>query len=440
MKTSLTVLFTLCALLSAGVYRPLYSGIKTVWIKSLIESTNEFPQYYYSLASDKKVLQLKKKKAYKKTVMVQQIKQKLPAHQILYDQNYFLFYYLSKNTYDTSTVDNFLKLQSLELPPIFRSVAGDSQKTAKLIEHIAHSHLKKKTEPAFFWSFLLFHSSQFQQSNQDKLEDWAELCLRTAPRQSEFYYYSLKHLLSLDRRKAKAEEVQSLLRHPLSMQPSQSDFRKKLIEKQRNAARTQSEKTIVSQPDKSRNKVGSENKREAIVKAAQALIGKSWSAKDPFNGKSFNFDCSGMVRRVYWENGIDLFEGIDYNKYRGKNGVYILYHHQASKGELTQKNPRPGDLVYFDNTYDRNRNGRWDDKLTHVGIVTQVDRDGTVHYIHHSSKGVVLFKMNLEKKVYKDAEGKVVNHFLRRKRNSDPRGKCYLSACFFVGYGQASFN
>ena len=36
-------------------------------------------------------------------------------------------------------------------------------------------------------------------------------------------------------------------------------------------------------------------------------------------------------------------------------------------------NPKPGDVVFFDNTYDRNKNKRLDDSLTHIAIVVSVD-------------------------------------------------------------------
>ncbi len=37
---------------------------------------------------------------------------------------------------------------------------------------------------------------------------------------------------------------------------------------------------------------------------------------------------------------------------------------------------RLGDLVFFDNTYDRNGDGKFDDRITHVGIVVGFDKEG----------------------------------------------------------------
>ncbi len=59
------------------------------------------------------------------------------------------------------------------------------------------------------------------------------------------------------------------------------------------------------------------------------------------------------------------------------------------------KDLQAGDIVFFDNTYDKNKNGERDDYFTHVGVVESVDDMGTVTYVHYGSRGVVRAKMNL---------------------------------------------
>jgi hypothetical protein len=52
--------------------------------------------------------------------------------------------------------------------------------------------------------------------------------------------------------------------------------------------------------------------------------------------------------------------------------------------------------VFWDDTYDADGDGRWDDPLTHVGMVTQAGADGTVSYVHlNYRKGIVVERMNL---------------------------------------------
>ena len=100
--------------------------------------------------------------------------------------------------------------------------------------------------------------------------------------------------------------------------------------------------------------------------------------------------------------------------------------------------PGQGDTVFWDNTHDRNGNGRLDDTFTHVGVVETVDSDGTLHVIHLGSKGVVRIRMNLLRpNDYKNSEGKILNSFLRRRTNNDRRGTQYLSGQLYSG--MASF-
>ena len=63
---------------------------------------------------------------------------------------------------------------------------------------------------------------------------------------------------------------------------------------------------------------------------------------------------------------------------------------------VTRDEPRPGDLLFWDNTFDRSRNGRWGDQLTHVAIVVGVDEHGTISFLHHNyRRGIVVETMNL---------------------------------------------
>ncbi|HMB01998.1 MAG TPA: hypothetical protein VKS21_13520, partial [Spirochaetota bacterium] len=175
--------------------------------------------------------------------------------------------------------------------------------------------------------------------------------------------------------------------------------------------------------------------RRKIVKTAASYIGRRWRSGSRYKGKNFFYDCSGTVSRIYWTHNIDLMAAAGKPEYSGKNGVYIIY--DSFKNKVHKKKyPLPGDLIYFNNTYDKNRDGRWNDRLVHIGMVEKVDRDGTITYIHHCSKGVRRYRMNLIRPaVYKDpATGKVYNSFLRRKSRRDPPGSSYVSGNFFAGF------
>jgi cell wall-associated NlpC family hydrolase len=112
------------------------------------------------------------------------------------------------------------------------------------------------------------------------------------------------------------------------------------------------------------------------------------------DGRKFNMDCSGVVMAVYYKSGIDLLSPL--NQYSG-GGVQRLYG-LMDDNQLLYKQPHlaPGDILFWDNTYDSNDDGKINDPLTHIGMVVSTDSQGNVQYIHHNyRKGIVLAKMNL---------------------------------------------
>ena len=74
--------------------------------------------------------------------------------------------------------------------------------------------------------------------------------------------------------------------------------------------------------------------------------------------------------------------------------------------------PYPGDIVFFDRTYDSNGNGRPDDELSHIAVVIDVDTDGTVHMVHRSSSGIKPLTMNLRTPHQHKRGDKEVNSYL----------------------------
>ena len=111
-------------------------------------------------------------------------------------------------------------------------------------------------------------------------------------------------------------------------------------------------------------------------------------------GRTFPYDCTGTVLAIYWYAGIDLAR--DFGEYSG-NGVMRLYR-SLEKQNLLYSSPHPatGDVIFWDNTYDRNGDGAWNDTLTHMGMVLASSPDGTIQYVHlNYSRGIVIENMNL---------------------------------------------
>jgi hypothetical protein len=94
--------------------------------------------------------------------------------------------------------------------------------------------------------------------------------------------------------------------------------------------------------------------------------------------------------------------------------------------------PRPGDLVFFEETFDRNRDGRRNDGLTHVGVVEHVTADGLVTFVHRAGGGVKRSKLHLyQRDVRRDGKGRVLNDWLRR---ADRHGPGQLAGELVAGF------
>ena len=130
--------------------------------------------------------------------------------------------------------------------------------------------------------------------------------------------------------------------------------------------------------------------QEAVADSARSLVGRRRLSVE---GRRYNFDCSGTILAAYHQAGVDLYP--EFQRHSG-NGVRRLYAIAETYPVAGAAAIAPGDLIFWDNTYDRNNNGAWDDPLTHAGIVVSVDPDGTISYVHHNyRRGIVVEQMNL---------------------------------------------
>ena len=90
-------------------------------------------------------------------------------------------------------------------------------------------------------------------------------------------------------------------------------------------------------------------------------------------------------------------------------------------GSIGDRSPTR-DLVFFNNTWDYNGDGKVNDSLTHIGIVERQEPDGTVIFISRVASAVKRYHMNLRlPHVHKTADGRILNDYLRRKVTSDPQ-------------------
>lgn len=167
--------------------------------------------------------------------------------------------------------------------------------------------------------------------------------------------------------------------------------------------------------------------RDRVIEAARGLVG---SKRVDVGGKRFGDDCTGLVRGVYSSLGVDLLSAGEPQD----NGVTAIWRFTAKHGRLYDGGrPVPGDLVFFRETYDLNRDGAVNDGLTHIGLVDEVEPDGTVLVIHRVARGVVRYRMNLANpSLARDGSGKVINDGLRLPGAGSSRR---LTGELFVSFG-----
>jgi len=171
--------------------------------------------------------------------------------------------------------------------------------------------------------------------------------------------------------------------------------------------------------------------RAAIVRTATQLIGASTIQ---MNGLPIAYDCAGVTRAIFLKHGIDLYDSSIHDP--NANGVRLIDAHVRQYGAL-HRGPLvyPGDLVFFNNTWDSNGDGRANDPLTHVGIVERQEPDGTILFISRVAGAVERYRMNLAlPHVHTTADGKILNDYLRRKDAIDPANTGYLTGELFAQF------
>jgi len=172
--------------------------------------------------------------------------------------------------------------------------------------------------------------------------------------------------------------------------------------------------------------------RRAIVRTAAKLVGAKTIES---NGRRISYDCAGVTRAIFLKHGIDLYGGEPSDSHA--NGVRLIHAHIRQQGTFHQGPVvHPGDLVFFNNTWDYNGDGKVNDPLTHVGIVERQEPDGTVIFISRVAGAIERYRMNIGlPHVHKTTEGRVLNDYIRRKEIGDPADANHLTGELFAVFG-----
>jgi len=174
---------------------------------------------------------------------------------------------------------------------------------------------------------------------------------------------------------------------------------------------------------------------ERIAARADSWVGREGAFE--VNGERFPADCSGFVEAVYAMEGVPLRRLMQHAAPRESSGAAAAHRAASRYGVVFGGGgewPRPGDLVFFHDTYDRDRDGRQDDRFTHVGIVLYVS-EGTVVFAHRGSQAVVIGAMT-PGRPHETADGdRLLNSHMRQKRKARPDARL-LAGELFAGYGR----
>ncbi|KFL35129.1 MULTISPECIES: hypothetical protein [unclassified Sulfurospirillum] len=185
--------------------------------------------------------------------------------------------------------------------------------------------------------------------------------------------------------------------------------------------------------------------REAIVHNAMMYLGKRDGG-----------DCSGFVSLINYKTGTPFYQEKELSQsFDNARKSRAMFNLMSKKGNAYETRlPNLGDLVFFENTERKpavktKAKAKGKEKvatkqpavqvaenITHVGIVTKVEPDGTVEFIHHSNGKNVLDYMNFNYPMLTNKDGKVINTYMKRcpSKQGAAQPQC-MNIAFFVAYG-----
>ncbi|MDD3342890.1 MAG: CHAP domain-containing protein [Sulfurospirillaceae bacterium] len=147
-------------------------------------------------------------------------------------------------------------------------------------------------------------------------------------------------------------------------------------------------------------------------------------------------DCSGFVNLVNKESDFAFYNAEELvNFYEDARRSLAIYNLLNDQNRTFDTNPKIGDLVFFANTVKKYAKQRAEDNITHIGIVTQVDSDHTVHFIHNTRGRNKIGYLNLDYPTSPQHEGKNVNSYMEKCQTNSH--KC-LAPSYFSAYGAIS--
>lgn len=133
-------------------------------------------------------------------------------------------------------------------------------------------------------------------------------------------------------------------------------------------------------------------------------------------------DCSGFVTAAYERAGFAL--EVSPESQKGTTSMAeMLYRTAKANGRTHAELPKPGDLVFYRDTF-----GKIDGRITHVALVESVAKDGTVTVIHNIGGRYRRSPMNLQ-----EPHEPLKNGYFRKKQTAN---EPVLAGELFVAYAR----
>ncbi len=186
--------------------------------------------------------------------------------------------------------------------------------------------------------------------------------------------------------------------------------------------------------------------QNSVAEATQSKIGgfdlKEKALLDlmqKYIGKKDGGDCSGFVTLINRQFSLNLFDENELDKFYTARGLKseAMFRLYESKNLISFENPEVGDLIFFNNTTRSTKNNKKAKIITHVGIVSSVEKDGTVGFTHHAKGKNAVDFMNLNDKNVRKNGKKELNSFVATCK--DKSASC-LASNRFAGFGKTHAN
>jgi hypothetical protein len=143
--------------------------------------------------------------------------------------------------------------------------------------------------------------------------------------------------------------------------------------------------------------------------------------------EAYRDDCSGFVSAVMTAAGANMW------------GSVRSLHDRAEELDAMRWDavPMVGDLVFFDDTHDYDEDGNFDDPLTHIGVILDVDPNGVATFAQGGTRrGKTLGRISIQQPEINKLRGTLVNTYVRQPEAWDPPEAYYLAGELWAGFAR----